>query len=239
MNAFKNILIASFRLVQYNLKIIFANKFIYFLIAALFIFLLVTVLNILNANAHPTEATVFWLLLVPGILLIFYPVTFGIQNDVDNRMIEILFGIPNYRYKVWLLRLMLIFAVTLAILLILSTLSSLALTVIPIIDMVAQLMAPVVFLGSAAFMVSTVVKNGSGTAVVMVILGVVIWIARPFFANHRKWDVFLNPYDMPNTMNETVWRDIIINNRIFLVIGTILALLYGLMNLQKREKFLQ
>jgi len=239
VNAFKNILIASFRLVQYNLKIIFANKFIYFLIAALFIFLLVTVLNILNANAHPTEATVFWLLLVPGILLIFYPVTFGIQNDVDNRMIEILFGIPNYRYKVWLLRLMLIFAVTLAILLILSTLSSLALTVIPIIDMVAQLMAPVVFLGSAAFMVSTVVKNGSGTAVVMVILGVVIWIARPFFANHRKWDVFLNPYDMPNTMNETVWRDIIINNRIFLVIGTILALLYGLMNLQKREKFLQ
>ena len=239
MNAFKNILIASFRLVQYNLKIIFANKFIYFLIAALFIFLLVTVLNILNANAHPTEATVFWLLLVPGILLIFYPVTFGIQNDVDNRIIEILFGIPNYRYKVWLLRLMLIFAVTLAILLILSTLSSLALTVIPIIDMVAQLMAPVVFLGSAAFMVSTVVKNGSGTAVVMVILGVVIWIARPFFANHRKWDVFLNPYDMPNTMNETVWRDIIINNRIFLVIGTILALLYGLMNLQKREKFLQ
>ena len=239
MNAFKNILIASFRLVQYNLKIIFANKFIYFLIAALFIFLLVTVLNILNANAHPTEATVFWLLLLPGILLIFYPVTFGIQNDVDNRMIEILFGIPNYRYKVWLMRLMLIFAVTLTILLILSTLSSLALTVIPIIDMVAQLMAPVVFLGSAAFMVSTVVKNGSGTAVVMVVLGVVIWIARPFFANHRKWDVFLNPYDMPNTMNETVWRDIIINNRIFLVIGTILALLYGLMNLQKREKFLQ
>ena len=239
MNAFRNILIASFRLVQYNLKIIFANKFIYFLTAALFIFLLVTVLNVLNANAHPTEATVFWLLLLPGILLIFYPVAFGIQNDVDNRMIEILFGIPNYRYKVWLLRLMLIFAVTLAILLILSTLSSLALTVIPIIDMVMQLMAPVVFLGSAAFMVSTVVKNGSGTAVVMVVLGVVIWIARPFFANHRKWDVFLNPYDMPNTMNETVWRDIIINNRIFLVIGTILALLYGLMNLQKREKFLQ
>lgn len=239
MNVFKNILMASFRLIQYNLKIIFANKFIYFLIAALFIFVLVTVLNIVNANTHPTEASVFWLLLVPGILLIFYPITFGIQNDVDNRMIEILFGIPNYRYKVWLLRLMLIFVMTFAILLVLSALSSLALTVIPIIDMVAQLMAPVIFLGSAAFMVSTVVKNGSGTAVVMVVAGVIIWIARPFFSNHRKWDVFLNPYDMPNAMNETVWRDIIVNNRIFLVTGTLLALLYGLMNLQKREKFLQ
>ena len=239
MNVFKNILMASFRLIQYNLKIIFANKFIYFLIAALFIFVLVTVLNIVNANTHPTEASVFWLLLVPGILLIFYPITFGIQNDVDNRMIEILFGIPNYRYKVWLLRLMLIFVMTFAILLVLSTLSSLALTVIPISNMVAQLMAPVIFLGSAAFMVSTVVKNGSGTAVVMVVLGFIIWIARPFFSNHRKWDVFLNPYDMPNAMNETVWRDIIVNNRIFLVTGTLLALLYGLMNLQKREKFLQ
>ena len=238
MKSLNNFFTALIKLIRYNLKIIFANKFIYFLFAALFIFILVTVLNLVNADAQPTEATVYWLLLVPGILLVFYPITFGIQNDVDNRMIEILFGIPNYRYKVWLLRLVLIFTVTLLILLILSALSSFALTVIPVFKVVFHLMFPVVFLGSAAFMVSTIVKNGSGTAVVMVVLGVISWISRPFFNQHRKWDVFLNPYAMPNNMNEAVWMDIVVNNRMYLLGFTIVALLYGLMNLQKREKFL-
>lgn len=32
---------------------------------------------------------------------IFYPAIFGMQNDVDNRILEILFGIPDYKCKVW------------------------------------------------------------------------------------------------------------------------------------------
>ena len=238
MRLLYNIITAVYRLVRYNLKIIFANKFIYFLMTGLFIFLFITVVNLLDADSHPTEASIYWLLFVPGILLIFYPVTFGIQNDVDNRMIEILFGIPDYRYKVWLLRLLLIFTVTFAIIFILSALSSFALTTIPVLEMVFQLMFPVVFLGSTAFMMSTMIRNGSGTSVVMVVLGMACWIARPFFNNHRKWDIFINPFALPDNMNEVVWAEIVMNNRIYLLVGIILTLLYGLLNLQKREKFL-
>ena len=80
-------------------------------------------------------------------------------------MIEILFGIPNYRYKVWLFRLILIFMVVITILFFLSLLSSFALTTIPIFEMIYHLMFPIIFLGSSAFMVSTIIRNGSGTAV--------------------------------------------------------------------------
>ena len=234
----KNAVIVVHRMIRYNLKIIFANKFIYFLIAALGIFIFVTVINVLNADSNPTEETVYWLLLVPGILLIFYPVTFGIQNDVDTKMLEILFGIPNYRYKVWLIRLMLIFLAVFIILMLLCVVSSLALTAVSVFEMTAQVMIPIVFLGSVAFMVSTLVRNGSGTAVVMVIFGMTFWIARNFFESHRKWNAFLNPFTMPQNMNETVWAEIVFNNRVYLIAGMILALLYGLLNLQKREKFL-
>ena len=34
MNVFKNILVASFRMIQYNLKIIFAGRFVWFLLAS-------------------------------------------------------------------------------------------------------------------------------------------------------------------------------------------------------------
>jgi hypothetical protein len=222
-------------LVKFNLKIIFANKFIYFLISAVIFFLLVTILNLVNSDSNPTEGLVFYWLLVPGILLIFYPTVFGIQSDVDTRMIEILFGIPNYRYKVWLIRMALIYFVVFFILIFLSLLSSVALISFPIVGMVFQLMFPIFFLGSAAFMVSTLVRNGNGTAVVMVMIGLFFWIATGFLP--QKYNLFLNPFSMPSDVNEVVWADTTFNNRIFIFILTLVCVLFGLIRLQKREKF--
>jgi hypothetical protein len=224
-------------LIRYNLKIIFAGKFIFFLAAALGIFVLVTVLTVVNTDSAVTQGYVYSLLLVPGLLLVFYPTAFGIQSDVDTRMIEILFGIPNYRYKVWLLRLGIIYLLVFAILFVLGLLSSLALTSIPVLRMSLQLMLPILFFGSIAFMLSTLLCNGSATAVVMIILGMGVWIAQSSIG-HSKWNPLLNPFSLPQNVNEDVWAGIIMNNRVFLVAGIIAAVLYGLLNLQKRERFM-
>ena len=88
----KNITDIAVKLVQYNLKIIFANKFIYFLFVAFAFFVLVTVINLFS-NSTLSEGSIYNLLLLPGILLVFYPTAFGIQNDADARMLEIIFGI--------------------------------------------------------------------------------------------------------------------------------------------------
>jgi hypothetical protein len=235
--ASQNIWAMSSSLIRYNLKIIFAGKFIFFLAAALGIFILVTILTIVNTESTVTQGYVYGLLLVPGLLLVFYPTTFGIQNDVDTRMIEILFGIPNYRYKVWLLRLGIIYLLVFAILLVLGALSSIALTSLPVLNMTMQLMLPILFFGSVAFMLSTLLCNGSATAVVMIILGVAVWIAQNSIGS-SKWNPFLNPFTVPSNTNEEVWASIVLNNRIFLVAGIIAAILYGLLNLQKRERFM-
>ena len=232
----KNTFHITLGLIRYNLKIIFANKFLYFLLAAVMIFLFVTIMNLFNTTSTPNEATGYWLLLVPGLLLVFYPTTFGIQNDVDARMIEILFGIPNYRYKVWFIRLLLIFAVTFIIILILAKVFSLVLIRVSVFKLVLQLMFPILFMGSLAFMVSTIVRNGNGTAVVIVITGLIFWIGREQLGN-SEWNLFLNPYAIPSDINEAVWAETTFNNRLYLIIGAIVAVLNGLFNLQKREKF--
>lgn len=224
-------------LVRLNLKIIFANKFVYFLLAAVIFFLFFTVLQFLDPDATPTESTIYNILLMPGLLLIFYPTVFGIQNDLDSRMIEVLFGIPNYRYKVWLLRLALVFLIVFALLLFLTIISSLALASISVLTLVAQLMFPILFIGGLGFMFSTVIRSGNGTAVVLVIIGLFFWIAsEPLQAS--KWNLFLNPFHVPANMNEVVWLDITVKNRINLVVGLLIAILIGLFNLQKREKFI-
>ncbi|NOY59975.1 MAG: hypothetical protein GXO75_13750 [Calditrichaeota bacterium] len=232
----KNYAILVSKLIRYNLKIIFANKFFFFLLAGTAFFLLVTIINLFNSESNPTAASVYYLLLVPGILLIFYPTTFGIQNDIDSRMLEVLFGIPNYRYKVWLVRIGIMYLVVFALLIILALLSTVALTTFPIMSMVFQLMFPVFFLGSLAFMFSTIARNGYGTAVIMVIIGVAFWISSGFMME-SKWNLFLNPFQFPSNVNEAIWADVILKNRIYLIVGTILTILAALLNLQKREKF--
>jgi hypothetical protein len=224
-------------LIRYNLKIIFAGKFIYFLGAALGVFILVSSLNVLNPNITITSGMVFGLLLIPGILLVFYPSVFGIQNDVDTRMIEILFGIPNYRYKVWLLRMILMFLMTAVIIMILGFVCSLLIANISVLDMTFQVMVPVLFFGSIAFMFSTVVANGSGTAVVMIIAGIGLWIAQVSIGT-SKWNPILNPYNIPQNMNETIWAGLVTTNRVYLLVVVIAALLAALLNLQKRERFI-
>ena len=222
------------RMVRYNLKIIFANKFIWFLLAAMGFFIMVTLITLYNGNMI-TTGTVYNLLLYPGMLLIFYPTVFGIQNDEDSRIIEILFGIPDYRYKVWLVRLIMIFLLVFVVLFLLALFCSWALVSFTPIYMTYQLMFPVFLMGTLAFLLSTVVRNGIGTAVIMVIIGLVFTSLAEEF-ERSKWNIFLNPFN--DHSNQAVWASTILKNRIYLSVGSVLSMLYGMLNLQKREKFI-
>ena len=225
------------KMARYNLKIIFAGRFFWFVLASLVFYILLSI-QLVFKNPSLNSSDVYSILFFPGILLVFYPTVFGIQNDADSRILEILFGIPDYRYKVWLIRLLMIFLLTWAILYVFCWFGYFGLTPFPVFNMSFQLMFPVFFLGCLSFLISTVVKNGNGTAVVMILIGVFLIFMGDMLAN-TQWNVFHNPYSIPQRMNEMVWAQISQKNRIFLGIGSVVFLLGGLTNLQKREKFLK
>ncbi len=233
----RNMIDSATKISSYNLKIVFANKFIYFLLAAFIFFLAAGAISFFSSDSNPGVHDVYYILMFPGILLVFYPTAFGIQNDVDSRMIEILFGIPDYRYKVWLSRMALIWLIVFAQLVVLTILSSVVFVQVPIFEMVYHLMFPIFFLGALSFMFSTVIRNGNGTAVVMVIIGMAFWIAAEALSK-SKWNLFLNPFQVPDQMTAAAWSGIVYQNRIMLAVGSVLAILYGLYNLQNREKFI-
>src|SRR5665648_130040 len=95
-------------MVKYNMKVIFGNRFIWFVLAAIAFYFFIAVTSIYDNNLID-EGFIYGLQIMPGLLLIFYPMTFGIQNDLDAGILEILFGIPDYRYKSSLTRLVLFF----------------------------------------------------------------------------------------------------------------------------------
>jgi hypothetical protein len=226
----------TWKMIRYNLKIIFGNRFIYFLISAVVLFLFIIVLNLLNGEAI-SEAGVYRVLILTGALLLFYPSAFGIQSDKDSRTLEIIFGIPDYRYRVWLMRIILINVITFLILIVLSWLLYYSLLHFSIFRMNIQVFFPLLFLGFLTFFLSTVLKSGNGTAAVIIILGVVFLILSDNLGR-SYWNIFFNPYANPSDISEMVWKSLEVKNRIFLVSGAVVFLLGGMMNLQKREKFL-
>ncbi len=224
------------KMVKYNMKVIFGNRFVWFVLAAIAFYFFIAVTNVYD-NEQIDEGFIYGLQIMPGILLIFYPMTFGIQNDLDTGILEILFGIPNYRYKVWLVRLVLVFVLVFLMMFGITAMSYFLLAPVSIFDMTWNVMFPIYFLGSLAFLFSTIIKNGNGTAVVMVIIGVLLLIISSAL-QRTMWNIFLNPFEIPNRLNEMVWQEITMKNRIFLAVGSLLFVLYGLFNLQKREKFI-
>ncbi len=223
-------------MIIYNLRIIFANKFIWFLFGSVVFYIGLSVIYSFSNDISRME-DLFGIFLFSGILLVFYPSVFGIQNDQDARTIEIIFGIPNYRYKVWLIRILLILVITFIIMLTFTMLSSFFIVKFRTVNMTLQVMLPVTFLGVMAFMVSTVIRSGNGTAVIMIVFGIIFMILSDALRT-SQWNVFLNPFSTPRNISEATWAIITLKNRIILITGTILFLLAAMYNLQKREKFM-
>jgi hypothetical protein len=231
----KSYLLLLYRLMTYNVKVIFGNKFIYFIVAAFLFFAFIIMLTIID-DAEFDDAVIYGFLVFPGLLLIFYPMAYGIQNDDDSKMLETIFGIPNYRYKVWLVRFILTLGIAAVILLVLGNIANLTLHRFNILPMIGQVLFPIIFLSSLAFMLSTLIKSGNGTAIVIVIVAFISFIfAEPL--RFSVYNVFLNPFSEPRGMSEFIWLTIIYKNRIYLMILSVLCLLYGMFNLQFREKF--
>ena len=224
-------------MIVYNLRIIFANRFIWFLTGSVLFYAGLSVIYVFSNNVSRMD-DLYGVFLFSGLLLVFYPSVFGIQNDQDARTIEILFGIPNYRYKVWLVRVILIFVIAFIIIIVFTSLSSFLIVRFRFVNMTIQVMLPVLFMGTMAFMLSTIVRNGNGTAVLMIIFGMFFMIFSDSNLSKSQWNIFLNPFDLPYGLNEATWALITFKNRIILISGSIIFLLAALFNLQKREKFM-
>ena len=225
------------RMVKYNLKVIFAGKFVWFLLAAFGFFGYFMFQSAWNRN-EINEALIYDLMIFPSVLLIFYPAVFGIQNDEDSRILEILFGIPDYRYKVWGVRLLMIYVAVFFILVAFAGIASVLMYPVNLFGMALQLIFPTLFFGNLAFMFSTIIRNGNGTAVVVIIIGIILLIfSNMDFMRRTFWNIILNPYELPRNILPVIWETTIIKSRIFLITGSVVWMMAGLLNLQKREKF--
>lgn len=231
-----NINTPIFKLTQYNIKIIFGNKFFYFMLSAIGFYILTVGISLFSDD-EITMASGYNMMLVPSILLIFYPACFGIQNDQDAKIIEIIFGIPNYRYKIWLFRLFIAYLICFILTLFLATITNWLVVEVPPLDLTLQTMVPALFIGLLCFMLSTIIRNGNGTAVLIIVIGLILFALNGIFGD-SKWNVFLNPFDIPIDKNPEIFYNTVFHNRLIILLASFIFMLTGLYKMQNREKFI-
>ncbi len=232
MNIMKNISL----LARYNFKILFGGKYLLFAVLSL-LFLCYLLFQAAYSGRELDESVVAGEMLLPSLLLIFYPTTYGIQRDEEAKILEIFFCIPNYMYKVWLLRLLFIFTACYINLLAFSYLAHLLLCPVDVVSMANNTIFMVVFFGSMAFWLSTFIKSGNGVAVILITIFVLLSMFRSEVKN-TMWDIFLNPYSEPGNIHYEIWQDTISDRFLMLSISSIGFILLSLNNLRRREKLL-
>ena len=222
--------------VRYSASQVFARKFIFFLLLALLTFCVVVVVHTLQEEIPPNAASVYYFLLVPGLLLTLYPSAYAVQSETDARMLETLFGIPDYRFKVWLARHLVQHLVIAGILLLLAQLCDLALADLPVWEMVFHLMFPIMFLSSVGFMLATLFRSGNGAAAIMLLVGIVFWMSHGAFDGSR-WSIYINPFEQAGASDYIARNTEVYYNRAYLGVGIVLTTLLALLRLQRRELF--
>ncbi|MFI3285445.1 MAG: hypothetical protein R3Y08_02215 [Rikenellaceae bacterium] len=232
----KNSIEAILLLAKYNFKVVFGGRYIVFMIISLLLFCYL-LFNSAYSGEALSEITVNNNLIFPSLLLIFYPATYGIQKDEESKILEIFFCIPNYMYKVWLLRLLFVFIACFFNVLLFSYLAHLLLCPVNILPMTYHVMFVVIFFGSLAFFLSTFIKSGNGVAIILLGLLALLTVLSSLYEN-TMWDVMLNPFKEPTDIHPDIWQSTIINNRLLLIGSSVALLLISLNNLRRRESLL-
>lgn len=225
-----------FLMVKSNIKVVFGNKFIYFLLAALAFFLFLLIINLFSDKVL-NEALCYNIMLPPALILIFYPTTFALQNDDDTKTLEMIFGVPNYRYKVYLFRFAMIAVITFGMLLVFGGLNYLALLSFNVWTMALQLLFPVLFCGALCFMLASMLKSGTSTAVLAIIVGLGLWLLGSVLGDSSSWNLYFNPFQT-GEISQIRFNELLLRNRIYISIGLVSFLLTTLFQLQKRERLI-
>jgi hypothetical protein len=232
----RDLLTNAWAFFRYNASAVFSGRAVYFMILAGVVFLAVVILNLVGRGGDFNGEKIYDYLLVPGILLVFYPSVFVIQNDRDSGMIETLFGIPDYRYKVWLARYLTLYAIVAALVFVLAIFCRLGLAGFPLSRMVLQIMVPIIFVGSLAFFIASQTGSGLATAVIMIVVVMLFWLFKGSLAD-SPWYLFHNPFTVTNEVRAVLLAKTTVANRLYFISASIALTMLALLRLQKREKF--
>lgn len=85
-------------------------------------------------------------------------------------------------------------------------------------------------------MLETLTRGGNGTAAILLIVGLAFWILREPLEGSR-WNLYHHPFAPADADESIIHQTTTFYNRVYLLVGAVVARLFGWVRLQQRERF--
>ena len=174
---------------------------------------------------------------IPGAVLAIYLAMDLVAGERDRRTLETLFSTATSHYGIWTMRMVAVYVVLLATLLGMSAVAYFLFAEFPFVLGGFNAFAPAFLLVNLTFFFSVLCKSSNTAG--MISLGVIIGVLLSAEAlQETYYFLFLNPFNLPLGIDDAVWAEMVLLNRLALLLGGGLLLFLGLRRMAHRERLL-
>lgn len=233
------VLIATlWRFMYLSAKIVFHRK-LWFMAGGIGAFygILYVVAVLRPDEGFSVEQALHVLVEAPGTVLAIYLTMDLVAGERDRDTLEILFSTATSHYATWGIRILTVMGVLLLAIMTMSVLSYFLFAEFPYVWGGLNAFVPAFFLACITFLFSVFCRSGNAAA--MLALGVLILVlVTANTLQETAYFLFLNPFMPPGPVDEHVWFEKALYNRIgVLALGT-LSVFFALRRMEVREKIL-
>jgi hypothetical protein len=199
--------------------------------------ILYTIAIVRPNEGFSVEQALHILVEAPGTVLAIYLTMDLVAGERDRDTLEILFGTATSHYVTWSIRMFAVLSVLFGVMMCMSVTSYYLFAEFPYGWGGVNAFAPAFFLACVTFLFSIFCRSGNAAA--MLALGVlVIVLITTNLLQDTPYFLFLNPMMPPSGVDESVWLENALFNRLGILTLGLLGVFFGLRRMEFREKIL-
>ena len=238
MLTWRALLSSVWRLYRLSVKIVFHRKMLFMCGGILAYYGILYALAVFRpGEGFSVEQALHVLVEAPGAVLAVYLTMDLVAGERDRDTLEILFSSSSSHYGIWVVRMVSIWVVLLVALLLMGTLSYFLFAEFPFFKGALNALVPAFFVTSLTFFFSVLCRSSNAAG--MLAMGVLVLVfltsdtlqGSPYF-------LFLNPFESPMGVDETIWGEQALLNRLGFVVFGLLMVFFALRRMEYRERLL-
>jgi len=238
MLTWRELLLSVGQLHRLSMKIVFHRK-IFFMFGGIvgYYAILYAFATLRPGEGFSVEQALHVLVEVPGTVLAIYLTMDMVAGERDKDTLEILFSTAISHYTTWAVRIVSICGVMFIALLMMSTISYYFFAEFPFIWGGLNAFLPGFLMVGVTFLFSVLCRSSNAAGMLAVGVLIVILLSTEALEN-TSYYLFLKPFETPIELDENIWMDRVVLNRVGVAVLGVLFIFLALRRMEERERLL-
>ena len=238
MLTWRELLQSTWALFRLSFRIMFHRKLLFMGAGVVVYYGILYALAVFRpGEGFSAEQALHVLVEIPGTVLGIYLTMDLVAGERDRDTLEVLFSTSSSHYEIWMVRMVSIYAVLMLSLLAMSTLAYFFFAEFPFIPGGLNAFLPAFVMANLTFFASVTCRS-SNAAGMLALGGLILILLTSQALRGTPYFLFLNPFEAPIGMDDMLWDDRALINRLGVVVLGCLLLFLALRRMERRERLL-